>query len=351
MSFKDDNDNSAAGAFVSWEEARGISERLKAFLPLCSAILFRSVLFFQAISSSQGKGRKNRLIQAAIFAVILGYIKFFLDVVNIHFFKYLAKIFLNGSEQLQINALSASVLHSPFFPLRPLINFILIFVILAISVKLILGFDKKLSPLFLVMCYKSAAEILYFVPLIGGFIALIWSLFLLLTGLREFYRVGTFRLVLAVIVMPFLISLFIITTVGSSFNKVVLSVYPEMKTQLVKINDTNAFVSMQDVIAAITRYKQELGFYPAHSGVLDKYLDRGIAQEINDPKGAGGYLYQYDKIDDNHFTIVARPAEINLTGRFIFYADEDGKVRLDNKQGREIQSAKEIQDLVFNSKG
>ncbi len=325
--------------YLSWENG-SFRERLKVFLPLCAAILFRPAFFFKMIASLSHVDLKRRLWRALIFVFILGYVKLFLDYVNVIWFKYLAKNLLEEGQQMQLDFLASTMIQSPFFIWRPLINFILVFLVLAVSIKFVLGFDKKLSSLFLVMCYKSASELFYFLPIIGGFVSISWSLFILIAGLREFYRADTVRLVFAGVIMPFLVSIFIIMASGPAINGFIVSVYPETKSQMVKLNEVNAFIATRDIVDAIARYKLELGFYPVRLGVLDKFLGQGAAKELSGE--AGGYIYQYEKINESHFTLFARPSGKDVTGRFIFYSDESGKIYLGDRNGRQIQSAKEL---------
>lgn len=328
--------------YLLWEKG-SFSQGLKAFLPLCAAILFRPAVFFKNTASLARADLKRHLWKAFIFAFIFGYVKLFLDYINIFWFQHLAKNLVEESQQLQISILASTLTESPFFFFRPFINFILVFLVLALSVKLVLGYDKKITPLFLIVCYKSAAEIFYLLPFIGGFIAMMWSVFILIAGLRELYRLDVVRLVFAGIIMPFLISIFVIMAGGPALNNLIVSLYPETKPQMTRLNETNTFVSMQDIVKAIAQYKQELGFYPEHLGVLGKFLASGLVQEALE--GAGGYFFQYDKLDKAHFTLIAKPLDKNTTGRFVFYADETGKIYLGNSQGRQITSAKELQDL------
>lgn len=351
MALPDYKDETDKDIYLAWEKADKPGKRIKAFLPLCASILFRPVLFFKALALLGRLELKRRLWRAFVFALILGYIKLLMDVVNIYWVEYLAKSFLEGPKQLQISLLSATIIQSPFFILRPFINFILVFLVLSISIKLVLGFDKKLSPLFLIMCYKSAAEIFYLLPIVGGLIALVWSLFILIVGFREFYRVDTLRLIMAGVIMPILVTIFIVLAAGPFFNNFILSVYPETRPQIIKINETSAFISMRDISTAMSQYKQELGFYPSHLGVLDKFLDKGVAQELNSSSGVGGYSYLYHKIDEFHFTLFVKPLGKDTTGRFTFYLDETGKIRLDDSKGIVIDSAQEIQHLILDNKG
>jgi hypothetical protein len=59
---------------------------------------------------------------------------------------------------------------------------------------------------FRVVCYGSGPELLDVIPMIGGWIAIMWKTFLIIVGLREVHQISTGRAVLA-IVLPSLICL------------------------------------------------------------------------------------------------------------------------------------------------
>ena len=322
-----------------WEEAKGFFGFLKALLSTCSHILFRPVDFFKQLALDKGGNLKKRLIYAFLFAIILGYIRLAFDTANLYWLKYLPKDVLPASIQWQTSLLSVSLLKSPFFLLRPLIVFVLTFILVMISVKLILGFDKAWVLAFLVVCYKSAADIFYCIPMVGGIFAAIWSLALIIIGVREVYCVNTLRSVLCAVLMPLIIFLFIILSLGPSMNRFVLKLYPEIETQASKLNDVYAYQNTASIISAAQAYKKELGFYPANLGLLKKYLDNSVAGDIADSRHAGGYTYGYNRLDDEHFIFEVR-------GKFSFYADESGKILLNGRDGRWIQDSKELDRLM-----
>ncbi|MFH0877464.1 MAG: hypothetical protein V1863_04490, partial [Candidatus Omnitrophota bacterium] len=165
-----------------WEDSRGFVPALKSLLVLCGVVLFRPVEFFQELSNAVGVDVRKRVRRAVLCALIFGFFKLFLDTANIFWMRALPKTAASSFLEAQFTAVSASVVGSPFFLLRPVITFVLTLAMLAAGVKLILGINKPLLPLFFVVCYKSVADVFYAIPFGGGFVALVWSLALLVIG-------------------------------------------------------------------------------------------------------------------------------------------------------------------------
>jgi hypothetical protein len=330
----------------AWDEAATFGASVRAFLPLCGQILFRPVDFFKQFSSAGHADIKRRLIRAVAFALILGYIKLFLDVTSLYWFKYFSKSIFSVSGSLQISALSGTILTSPFFLLRPLLVFAVSVVLVATGIKLILGMDRALIGAFFVICFRSAADLFYCIPLVGGVFALVWSVAIIIIGLRESYKTGFLRSIAAGIVMPVTLLVFILVGMGPALNRTIISFYPEMKMQMASINDVTAYATMSSIVAAAGDYKRDLGFYPAHPGVLRKYASDSIIDDAVSPRHPGGYIYQYSRSDDQHYRLEARPKEPDVTGRFIFYADESGQVRFNGPDGPAIKDIREVEERI-----
>ena len=331
---------------LAWENSRAVSEFLKAFLPLCGSILFKPVDFFRQLIRAGDADSRKRITRALLFALILGYLKLFFDIVNIYWLKYFSKDVFPVLFQWQVSSLSTAVLSSPLFFLRPILIFILTLAFVVAGVKLILGFDKAIIPVLFVVCYKSVADIFYGIPMIGSFFAALWSLALITIGIREVYAINTLRAVFSAVVTPFMIFFFIILSMGPSLNKIILNVYPETQVQIMKLNEVTAYMETTSIVSATKEYKKELGFYPSYLGVLKKYLSGAVADDVIRERHTSGYAYSYNLADDNHFVVLARPIKVNDTGRFVFYADETGKIRLNDRDGLWIQSLKDMESLM-----
>ena len=298
---------------------------MKALPRLSFNILFKPVVFFKELTLSGSVDTKKRLLRAALFAFLFGYLKLFIDL------SFLAGVVPNFA----------------LFFLRPVINFLVTLALVTTSVKLILGFDKLLVPAFLVVCYRSAAEIFYCIPVFGAVFAGVWGIALLAVGIKEVYYSSMVRAVLAAAIMPFIMLLFVFLSLGPAANRMVITLYPEAREQVVKLNDMNAYLYVSSIAAGAQAYKKDLGFYPSHLGALKKYIGGAVSEDVTNPDNATGYVYEYTRGDDDHFTLFARPLEELYSGRFVFYTDETGAVRLNAPQGEVIRSLKDMESLIM----
>jgi hypothetical protein len=308
-----------------WEESKDTLGFVKALPRLSFNILFKPVVFFKELTLSGTVDIKKRLWRAALFAFIFGYLKLFID----------------------LSFLSGGVANFPLFFIRPVISFLVTLILVTTSVKLILGFDKLLVPVFLVVCYRSAAEIFYCIPVFGPVFAGVWGIALLAVGIKEIYYSSMVRAVLAAVLMPLIMLLFIFLSLGPAANRVVLALYPEAQKQVVKLNDLNAYIYVSSIAAGAQAYRKDLGFYPSHLGALKKYLGSAISEDVTNPDNATGYVYEYTLANDDHFTLLARPLKELYSGRFVFYTDETGLVRLNAREGEAIRSLKDMEGLIM----
>ncbi|HAJ57760.1 MAG TPA: hypothetical protein DCL35_08390 [Candidatus Omnitrophica bacterium] len=332
---------------AAWNEAESFGAALRAFMPLCGQVLFRPVDFFTQLFSCTHPDIRRRLTKAVVFALILSYIKLFLDLANLYWFKYFSKNIFPAVESLQFSFLADSVFASPFFLLRPLLILGLTAALVAVGVKLILGFDKALGSVLFIICYRCAADIFYVLPFIGGIFAIAWSVTLLVAGIRQAYKPGFLRSFVAGVVVPVAMLFFILVGMGPALNRAVLVFYPEMKAQLVRINEVTAYATMSSIAAGIETYKTDLGFYPAHLGVLRKYVSDSMVDDATSTSYQGGYVYEYGLVDDGRYRLYARPKEAGVTGRFVFYADASGLVRFDGPDGQAIKDLSQIEGRIL----
>lgn len=326
--------------FVSWEEAANLRDFGRTFFPLCGMILLKPAEFFRQLRFLASPQPPRRIFKALLFAVILGYVKLFMDVANIFWIQRLAHIFFQPQERVEISLFSTAVAGSAFFFLRPIIMFAATLAVVAVAVKLILGLDKPFKPVILIVSYRSAAELFHAIPFVGGIFALTWSLAILVIGVREAYGTSILRAFVAAIVMPgFLFFSVFLAVGGPSLSRVVMALYPEAQVHVRKINDLTAYVTTASVAAAAEAYKKELGFYPPHLEALQKYLtETGVARRT------GGYVYDYRRLDDARFILEVRPVKMHESGRFVFYVDETGHVRLGGAEGRWIRNLKDLEE-------
>ncbi len=326
----------------SWERSRTAGDFLKAFLPLLGRILFRPVEFFKELADFKKGDLKKRIVSALFFAFVLGYLKLFFDFLNI----YWLKAFIKDTRFASLFAVNTFI--SPLIFVRPLIVFAVTFILICAGVKFILGFDRSVLPALLVVCYKAAADIFYCFPLFGGILASLWSVALIVLGIRELYSTGVFRSIASSVVVPFLIFFLIILSMGTFLNRAIVALYPETQAQIVGLNEITAYANTKDIVAAIQLYKKELGFYPAALNALKKYLTGTLADEITSDNPAGGYKYYYNCPDEGHFTLEARPNKLEGSGRFLLFADESGKIRLGTAQGTEIKDIRQMEEIIVS---
>lgn len=331
---------------TAWEEAENLPAFVKGGVRLAGFILFKPVDFFGSLVPSRGLSDKKRLGRAILFAILLGYLKLLMEAANILWLRQVSPQIFSTFFQVQFSYLSSAVLNSPFFLLRPVLTFGVTFGLLLVSLKLILGFQRPGVPVFLILCYRSAADIFTCLPFFGGVLAGVWSLALLMIGIRQVYSLDLGRSLLTAFVMPLVIFLFFALSLGPSLNKVLLKVYPEVRSQITKFNDLSGYMYTLAIANAARTYKQELGFYPVNIELLKKYLTRMIADDVEDPDNASGYVYAYTVVDDDHFMVRARPSQMGTSGRFLFYGDETGKVRLNGPEGLVVSDADMMGDLI-----
>lgn len=332
-----------SSSIVAWEQAGGFLDTLRSLAAVIASLLLRPVDFFRTLKSAGGVPVRRRVIRAFVFALALGYLKLAFDVVNIFWMKHLSSHIVSSGLRAQMSLATFSALHSPFFILRPLMILGLTLVFVSAGVKLVLGFDKSLFPVFFVVCYKSAADIFYALPVVGGLFASAWALALILIGVRELYGIPAWRAVASAVVLPFLLMFFLALSVGATLNRALIKFYPELRGQVMKLNDMTAYMYTLSIVNAAKTYKQELGFYPVNLDVLKKYISKSVSDDVTNAGNASGYVYSYAKQDEGHFTVRASPATPDLSGRFVFYADETGQVRLAGPSGVIIKSTEDME--------
>jgi len=328
---------SPAEALSFWEAARRPWETVVGAWRVCGAVLFQAVL------KSQTDTRKG-LVYACIFALILGYVKLLCDGLNVLWLKQMATAGLPmGNLSSQVAALQTLFFSNPVILARPLVTLAATFLLVAAGVKLILGVGQRLAPAVLVVCYKSAADVFSLVPFLGGLLASAWSLALLVIGVRELYRVGVGRAVLAGAVMPVLVLFFFALSLGPAANRLIVTLYPETQPQVIRFNDVTAYGYTSAVVRAAEEYQNDLGFYPVHLDALKKYLAAPLADDLRLSDEASGYRFTYTKSADEHFVVMARPLESGVTGSLVFYADDSGSVRLGGQDGRVLEDMQSVE--------
>lgn len=326
----------------AWEDFTSFLNSAKAFFCLCGSILLKPVSIFRALSHTGSANFKKRVLSAVLFALILGYLKIFFVVLHMQWLWHVSKGAFSAGTAADVSYMSLTALHSSFFFLRPLIAFAVTLALLSLSVKLVLGLERPLWPVFFVVCYKSASDLFYAIPVFGSVFATIWSAMFLVIGFREVYALPITRSFLAAIAMPLLILLSVVFAFGTSLSKAVMTVFPEVKKEVSRINDTNAYYFTKAVIGAAQDYKKDLGFYPISLNILKKYLSAPAAGEVTDQSHVSGYIYEYTRLNEHRFILIVRPVKADGAGGYVFYSDETGAVRLNDAKGSLVESTKNM---------
>lgn len=324
-----------------WEEARGFGVSLKAGVALCGTVLLKPIVFFDTLASTAADPRR-RLARAIVFALALGYLKLLFELFYLNRLGLVSPTVLPPDARVPLSAVLSSSAASPYVFLRPLVSFLVTLAVVCAGIKFILGLGRVLFPALLVVCYKSAADIFYAVPFVGGIFASVWGLSLIMIGVRALYRVDLFRAIMAAVLMPTVMLLSLALFLGTSFNKMVVRLYPETQPQVMRFNDMSAFLYTSSIASAARQYKNELGFFPARLELLKKYLSSSVADELERSDEANGYRYRYERLDEERFFVEATPVSRGVTGRFVLFADQTGQVRLDDAQGRVIKDVMDI---------
>jgi hypothetical protein len=320
------DEQNRVSALARWEDATGLFGSLRAMVAVCGMALFRPVEFFYILAHENTDIRK-RLVRAFIFAAVLGYLQLFCDAVGVLWLKHAAagRDFI-PEFRTQLLYLGDAFFTSPFVALRPLIIWGVGLAFVGAGIKLVLGVQRVLIPAFLVLCYKSAAQVFCMIPVFGGLLASVWSIAILVIGIRTLYRVGMGRSMLACIVIPSVVLISGMLAMGPSLSRVIVAFYPEAQIQMMVLNDASAKVTATAVVRAAEDYKKELGFYPVHFGLLRKYLPPAVADEFGDTDIAAGYVYLYRRSDEQHFVLDVIPLQKDVTGSLHFTADQTGRL-------------------------
>lgn len=332
-------------ALSRWEGAVRIGGALRALLSVCALVLVRPIDFFRTLAH-EGTDFRRRMVRALLFAVVMGYVKFFCDAAHLYGLVLISRKGVFPAQLTsQINAINNVFFSSPLVFIRPVVVFLITLGVVAFSMKLVFGARRKLVAVFLAVCYASAAQVLCLVPVVGGMLSSVWTVALLTVGIRELYRLGVWQAVFTAVLMPLVILFFSMLAMGSSLSRTVVLFYPEAQTQLVHLNDVSAYVTTRAVAQAAQDYKKELGFYPANFSALKKYLSASVLEAFGNGDSASGYYYQYLQPDKARFTLEVAPQDMNMTGSLKFFTDESGILRLGGPGGREIRDMKEFESL------
>ena len=82
-------------------------------------------------------------------------------------------------------------------PLLVFMGFVMAALLLHVSLFLVGGANEDFEATFRVVCYSAATDLFAVLPIIGGFVGLIWKIYITVIGVREVHRISTGKSVLA----------------------------------------------------------------------------------------------------------------------------------------------------------
>ena len=338
----------AAFVVKEWEKSVGFKAGVRSLLGVCQWVLFRPLDFFRHLSQGGPGIKPKRLARAILFAVILGYVRFFCDITNVAIFSRFLPVVSGVKLGLSADMWIRILRESPLFVARPVILLVFSLFFVSVGVKLLLGVNKKVFPILLVVCYKSAADALAVIPFVGDVLAVSWGVALLAIGTKEVFGLSYIRALLTSVIMPLSLVFFVLLSLGDrTLMRVMISLYPESRAQVRQVNDLSAYVSTKNVIVATEQYFQEFSFYPAHLGLLKKYISGNAIDEMLDPNPWSGYLYDYRRLDDQHFVLRVFPQQQGgFPGKLSLYADQSGSIRLTDGNGPVITGVEQLERFL-----
>jgi hypothetical protein len=84
-------------------------------------------------------------------------------------------------------------------PVLVFLSIVIWSVLLHVSLFLVGGANRDFEATFRVVCYSSGPNLCAVVPIVGGLVALVWTLCLAVIGLREVHQTTTTKAVFAVL--------------------------------------------------------------------------------------------------------------------------------------------------------
>lgn len=196
----------AAG--VAWEERRG--SLIGDLWTTSKEVLFSPSRFFDRMPT--GAGKKGPLA----YGVVIGTVGLAFSIFWQAAFTFLGMGFGLGDEAgLPITLVLAILLG--VLAVSPILVLIGIYIIAAVEhffLWLVRGGRSGFEATFRVICYTSAANLWSIVPFLGGFISGIWSIVLIIVGLKRAHRIGLFRVILAIFILPIILMILVAIGIG-----------------------------------------------------------------------------------------------------------------------------------------
>ena len=192
---------------------RKISASYKEFIRLSGRAFFHQEDFFAGLP--RHGGLLNPLFYALIVATVGSMVGYLWS-------------FAFGNSLMSTMSLSkgGAVALAFLIPILIFMGLVVAAVLLHVSLFLVGGANEDFEATFRVVCYSAAPDLFGVLPIIGGFIGLIWKIYITVVGVREVHGISTARSVLA-FVLPTLVCCGLVVggialvfmVAGSSFTK------------------------------------------------------------------------------------------------------------------------------------
>lgn len=198
--------SSGPGGYCPWEDQENLGF-FKGIIETLKQSLFSPQAFFERCPRTGG------FVVPLLYALIVKTTSSLVSVLWLFSTRnqWLEKLDLSGNGLMLVGLM---------IPIALFMSIVIEAGIVHLSLFLLGGAKEGFETTFRVVCYGSGPQLLDVIPVIGGWIALMWKTFLLIIGLREFHRISTGRAMWA-IVLP---SLFCFGVMGITFALLLKSV-------------------------------------------------------------------------------------------------------------------------------
>ena len=181
---------SSSSGYCPWEDQEKLGF-LPGFYLTLKESLFEAKEFFSAMP------RSNGFLLPLLYALII-------QTLGVMFTFFWA--FVTENPILEKVALTGN--HAILAALAfPVILFLLVFimaVLLHVSLIIVGGVKEDFEATFRVSCYSSGPELFNLIPIIGGFIAFFWKIYITVIGLREVHGTSSGKAIVAVLLTLFI---------------------------------------------------------------------------------------------------------------------------------------------------
>lgn len=198
-----------------WEAGWRISF-LHSFIETSKAVLFHPALFFRGLEISP---RYMPVVTFSVIAQTVGYL--FSMAYQIGFSLLQPALFGAIFQQIKaedlLGGMITPIVLGGFLVVMPIIALISIIFSTALYhfvLWILRGTTNRIEGTLNAVCYASAAQLFMIVPLLGGMVAGVWQMVLVIIGLREIHGIPTWKALLAVLLPMLVCCLAVVGLVG-----------------------------------------------------------------------------------------------------------------------------------------